>query len=143
MLKQSYIGKVYNINKLFPLQSILGPAIKVHLIIINSSDNIAYTSYLIQTLWRYICTRVWIWSSENYHKGGKIISISLVFLRFHWNCTAKNHNHQKMKTRAENKKEKKKRRHPVQTSVKEKNTPTYLQHRNKNFEKKKVFNKKQ
>lgn len=44
-----------------------------------------------------------------------------------------------MKTRAENKKEKKKRRHPVQTSVKEKNTPTYLQHRNKNFEKKKSF----
>lgn len=87
MLKQSYIGKVYNINKLFPLQSILGPAIKVHLIIINSSDNIAYTSYLIQTLWRYICTRVWIWSSENYHKGGKnyqhMTGVSEVPLKLH------------------------------------------------------------
>lgn len=128
MLKQSYIGKVYNINKLFPLQSILGPAIKVHLIIINSSDNIAYTSYLIQTLWRYICTRVWIWSSENYHRGGKKLSA------YHW-CfwgsteTAKNHNHQKWRqgqnVRNKNKKIEKKRETPC-TNKFERKEYTYL-----------------
>lgn len=46
-IKTNIFGKNLQLNKLFPLKSTLGPAIKVHLIlIINSNDNIAYIFYL-------------------------------------------------------------------------------------------------